>query len=145
MAATPPSTSITVEAFADAEPDTRKAFEKLALVLNPFLSEVTSGLDRRLTIGENLAGQLREISFTAPADWAASPLLVTLDETFPGVPKGSLVLSCINKTTKTPKAGVSIAFLPTALNNRPAIRILDVSGVTAGQSYTLWVWVIPGA
>lgn len=74
MATPPKLRRVTVEDLTNLEPEVRKGISKLLNVLNPFLTSVTSALDRRLTFFENSAAVIKELEFTMPVTSASMTL-----------------------------------------------------------------------
>lgn len=65
-----------MEDFKDAPTEVAPPLEKLFGTLNPFLSDVSNALDRRLTTKDNHASVYRSVTVTAPGETWTAPTYV---------------------------------------------------------------------
>lgn len=131
------------EDFPDLEGD---RLLRLLRALNGVIGQVGSALNRGLTVAENLAAQVREVT-VRDLD-PAKPLTVDVD--LPGRRRPGLVLvgrcedvTDVPTTTPTPASCGAPAWSATTTKSGHAIALHAVSGLTAGRTYRLKLLVLP--
>lgn len=135
----------------DTMPEAPGWLDKLLLPLNRALVALKASLSRGLTLRENMAGGVYTVDVDVPADGAAagvweSPVTVSLGASFPGTAAHVLITSAINRETKKAVTCDGCpAWEASSIDGKiPAVRLLQVGGLTALQRYTLTLWVMAG-
>lgn len=124
---------LTLEDF----PNQRDWIGNLFLILNSFTGDVVRGFSNQLTIEENLYQEIREIKWTA----GSGDLPLSFQTKFKTAPKGLLPIYLFDQTAGT--YSTSQPWFVWSYANG-SVSILDVSGLTAGRTYSARILLIYG-
>ena len=133
MAKLPPISRIVKEDFPD-EPWA----EKLLWPVNRFFESVVSALNRNLTFTENLAGEIKQISFTTQATVADTWPIKFLPST-PSRPTDVWVTSLRRTDGATTTSATSIDW---ELASDGQVQINNIAGLTGGEGYIIRLAVL---
>ena len=102
-------------------------------VTNNFMENLYGGLNKNITLTENVACFVKEITYQTPSTYPVMGV-VTFRNTLKTKPYGLVVLQVFNKETYEPAAGPCYAPW-VEVNNE--IRVYPVTGLLADKTYTI--------
>jgi len=112
--------------------------EKLISPLNMFMDSVYTALNKNLTFGENIKGQIK--SFTIEAGAASTDNVFEFPATISG-PQGVILLAAVQQgTTYTPL--ITSPQISSWSYSDNTVYIDSIAGLTAGEKYNIKVLVI---
>jgi len=124
MSKAPQLKRLSREDFVGLSPDVMAGVDKLIYALNPFLSDVTAGLNRGLSFQENFAAVVKDVEFTVPDDWMPVQLLNGFSQAgspdFPKVPAirkaddGMVYVRGLLQRSSTPSGYTDILMMPSS-------------------------------
>lgn len=117
-------------------PEAPSWIERLIIPLNLFIEAVYSALNRNLTLQDNLACQIKELTFTTPADYDSGGFpVVSFSRTLPSRVIGLVVLQLLENSDNFTaiKNGVFVDWRD--LNT--TITLAYVSGLQPSRSYSI--------
>ena len=140
MAKTPLIKRIAMEDYSELPAEMKQPFEKLVGQLNMFFISVFNAMDGGLTFGDNVTGQWKQFTVTAPA--AGNTTYLFLTDVYS--PRGVSIekIHDITTGTYTPiSASVSLSWTIYTANNLKQIFIENITGLTANHKYDITVLV----
>lgn len=112
--------------------------ETLFEQLNKFVDSTQEAMDRKLTVGDNMAGSILEVKFKTPTDPdSVFPITTALA----AAPKAVLVGGMVDATSKeSPVIAPPIAWSW----SKGTLSITDISGLDANRTYRLTLVALNG-
>lgn len=115
----------------DFDPEYDGLLTGLLYAINTFFETVTNGLNRNLTFTDNFAGQVKEITITAPI---TSTNKIEFKKEFTGQCKGIMIVEVVPET-----AGELLTASPFAqfTTTEAGISIYNITGLANGNKYRI--------
>ena len=114
--------------------------ERMLWPINQFFESVFNALDKRLTLVENVRAQIKEITFTTDASYPSVWENIEFPREIPAAPQGLFVMQILqDEDNHTP---ITTAGHADWLDLNGVITIFHISGLTAGETYTVRFLVV---
>lgn len=111
-----------------------KGLEPLIDVINSFMEAVYQALNRNLTLDQNIACFVKEITYQTPSTYPLGVDVVEFTSELRAKAIGLTVLQVVDKATYTPPAGP--VYAPWVENNG-SIQVSTITGLAASKAYTV--------
>lgn len=108
--------------------------------LNSFMESVYQALNKNITLQENIASFVYELSYSTPATYPTGVLPVSILNQLRTRPIGVQVLQAVEKSTYDPAPGP--VFVPWAENSAGGISLRTITGLEASKTYLIRLLVV---
>ena len=116
----------------DFPPEYREVMNKLGFILNPFIEQLVQGLQKRITISENLNQEFREV--TVQVD--SSGVVINTAKIQTALPVKGINVERVLSVGNTSLFPVSAPFC-SWVQNQGVLEIQHVTGLAVGTTYKL--------
>lgn len=100
--------------------------------VNSFMENVYQSLNKNITLQDNIASAVKEISYKTTSSYPSPQELVTFQNTLRTSPIGIMVMQAYDKATYTPAPGP--VYVPW-VNDNGTLTISTITGLEADKTY----------